>query len=48
MRRKLSPFGIEIDTVWGIGWRLSDSSRAAALALIEAESDGLALCQPAA
>ena len=23
MRKKLGPFGVEIETVWGLGWRMS-------------------------
>lgn len=34
-RKKLKPFGIEIETVWGRGYRMPQTSKAIAAALLE-------------
>jgi hypothetical protein len=38
LRQKLKPFGIEIETIWGEGWRITESNKAAARRIIGGES----------
>ncbi|MEZ2410518.1 helix-turn-helix domain-containing protein [Bosea sp. RCC_152_1] len=35
IRKKLKPYGLEIETIWGQGYRMTEAMRAKAAALIE-------------
>ncbi|HBJ84597.1 MAG TPA: heavy metal resistance protein CzcR [Verrucomicrobiales bacterium] len=38
MRQKLKPFGVEIETMWGQGYRISDEHKAIVRAMLAEES----------
>lgn len=38
IRKKLKPYGIEIETIWGQGYRMTEAMRAKASSMIEARA----------